>query len=148
MRAVVAFGRGAFIWIDINGIVWTGLHAGFAPDAALGTEIDDAVLALIHRGYWADSNAGRVLAVITSCYLEHAASIRVNSFFNIFHPGTVHGEGNVILRLAGHGAGVTANALAVVDDKSVSHAERISAAVSRGAKESTRGPSIVADLKA
>jgi hypothetical protein len=52
----------------------------------------------------------------------------------------------MVLGLAGHGAGVTANALAVVDDEPVSHGERISAAVNRGSKDLPCSLSIVADL--
>jgi len=63
--------------------------------------------------------------------LEDAASVRECPLLNVLHPGTVHGEGNVVFRLTGYGAGVAADALAVIDDKSVSHAKIFSAPASK-----------------
>src|ERR1700728_2056146 len=123
MRAEVASGRRTLVGININGIVRTGLHAGFASNAAFRTEIDDAVFALVHRRNWTDGHARRILAMIAARHLKDAPSVGKCSFLHILHPSAVHGEGNMILRLAGHGAGMTADALAVVDDESISHPE-------------------------
>ena len=38
-----------------------------------------------------------------------------------FHPGAKAAEHDVVLGFAGHGAGVAANALAIVDDEAVVH---------------------------
>ena len=119
--AEMALGRRTFIGIDINGIVGTGLHAGLASDAALRTEIDDAVFPLVHRRDRADGYARRILTVIAARHLKDASSVGECSLLDIFHPGAIHRERNMILRFAGHGASVTADALAVIDDESVSH---------------------------
>ena len=123
MRAEVAFGGGAFVRIDVDGIVRASLHARFAADTALRTEIDDAVFALVHRRHGTDRHAGRILAMIAAGHLKNAARVGKRALLDVLHPGAIHREGNMILRLARHRAGVTADALAVVDDESVSHLE-------------------------
>ena len=121
MRAEVALGGGAVVGIDVNGVVRARLHASFATDAALGVEIDDAVFALVHRGHRADRHAGRILAMIAARDLKDAASVGECSLLDVLDPGAIHGQGDVVLGLAGDSAGVTADALAVIDDESVSH---------------------------
>ena len=121
MRAEVALRRSAFVGIDINGIVWTGLHTGLAADAAFGAEIDDAVFALVHRGDRTDRHAGRIFTVVASGDLKDAPGVGIRSLLDILHPSAIYGKGNMVLGFAGHGAGMAANALAVIDDKPVSH---------------------------
>jgi hypothetical protein len=117
----VALGCCAFVRIDVDGIVGAGLHAGFTPDTSFGTEVDDPILALVHRSHRTDGDAGRILTMIAAGHLEHAAGIRKCSLLDVFHPRAIDGERNVVFRLAGYGAGVTTDALAVIDDESVSH---------------------------
>src|SRR5579859_86271 len=140
MRAEMAFGRGAFVRIDVDGIVWAGLHAGFAPDTSLGAEINDAVFALVHRGHRTDRDAGRILAMIAARDLKNAARVGKSSLLDILHPGAVHGERDVVLGLASHRAGVAADALAVIDYESVSHPERF-----QGSIEALSGLAIVSE---
>jgi hypothetical protein len=121
VRAKMTFGSRAFIGIDVNRIVGTGLHAGFATDAPLGTEIHNAILALVHRGHRADGYARRILAVIAACDLKNPPRVGIFTFFHVFHPGAVYAQGNVIFGFAGNGAGMAADALAVVDNEAVSH---------------------------
>jgi hypothetical protein len=136
MRAVVALGRSSFIGIDINRIVRASLHTRLAPNAPLGTEINDAILALVHRSDWTNRHARWIFAVIAARYLEYAACVGKRSLLDILNPCPIHCERNVVLGLAGHGAGVTPNALAIINDESVSHAE------------CREGPSIVAEREA
>src|SRR5579859_4254218 len=138
--AEMAFGRGAFVRIDVDGIVWAGLHAGFAPDTSLGAEINDAVFALVHRGHRTDRDAGRILAMIAARDLKDAAGVGESSLLDVLHPGAVHGERDVVLGLARHRAGVAADALAVIDDESVSHPERF-----QGSIEALSGLAIVSE---
>ena len=119
--AEMAFCGRAFVRIDVDGIVRASLHTGFTADAAVGTEVNDAVFALIHRGDGADGDAGRILAVIAACDLKHAPRIGIRALLDVLDPRTIYAERNVVLRLAGHRAGVAADTLAVIDDKSVSH---------------------------
>ena len=53
--------------------------------------------------------------------LENPARIGELSFFDVLHPGAVDSHRNMIFRLAGYSAGVTTDALPIVDDKSVFH---------------------------
>ncbi len=41
------------------------------------------------------------------------------AFFDILDPGSINPDGNVVLCLTGNGACMTANALALVDDKGI-----------------------------
>jgi hypothetical protein len=61
--------------------------------------------------------------VIAARNLKNATSIGVGSLLDVLHPGAVYGEGNVVFRFTGDSAGVTADALTVIDDESVSHPE-------------------------
>jgi len=72
--------------------------------------------------------------------LKDAPGVGKGPLLYVFHPSAIHGERNVVLRFAGHRAGVTPDALAVVDDESVSHPE-----LSGRASELTHGLGIVAD---
>lgn len=142
VRAKVALRRGAFVWINVDGIVGTGLHAGFAADTAFRTEIDDAVSALVHRRDRADRDAGGILAVIATGDLKNAAGVREGSLLDIFHPSAVDAQWDMVFGLARDSAGVTADALAVIDDESVSHPEGLF----RGRHRSAGSLSIVSDL--
>jgi len=55
--------------------------------------------------------------------LKNAAGVGEGSLLDVLHPSTVYGEGNVVLGFAGDSAGMTADALTVIDDESVSHPE-------------------------
>jgi hypothetical protein len=59
--------------------------------------------------------------MIAACDLKYATGVRVNTLLHVFHPGPVHADGHMVFGLAGYGAGVTANALAIIDDKAVVH---------------------------
>lgn len=61
--------------------------------------------------------------MVAAGHLENASSIGKCSLLDVFHPGAVHAQGNVILRLTRHGASVATDALAVVDNEPVSHVE-------------------------
>ena len=61
--------------------------------------------------------------MVASRDLKDTAGIGIGTLLHILDPGAVYGEGHVVFRLAGHGAGVTADALTIVDDESVSHQE-------------------------
>ena len=47
--------------------------------------------------------------------LEMPADVRVSSDLDLLDVGAIHAKGNVVFLFAGDGAGVTADALAVVD---------------------------------
>lgn len=58
--------------------------------------------------------------------LKNAAGVGIRSFFDVFHPGAVYSQRYVIFGFTGNGAGVASDALSVVDDESVAHAEGVS----------------------
>ena len=66
--------------------------------------------------------------MVAARHLEHAARVGKHPLLYILHPRPVDGEWNVVLGLAGYRAGVTTDALAVVNDKSVSHRQGLSEA--------------------
>ena len=124
MRAEMAFGGRTIVRIDINRVIRTGLHAGFAANTSFGTEVDDAVLALVHRGHGTDRYARSILAVVAACNLKDAPRVGKLAFLYILDPGAVDGERHMVFRLARYRASVATDALAVINDESVSH-ERV-----------------------
>ena len=84
-------------------------------------KIDDAVRAGEKSARRTDSHAGRVFTVVATQDGEIAPDIGKCSLFDMLHPRAKVSQGNFMLRFASHGAGVTAYAAAVVDDKSVLH---------------------------
>ncbi len=121
VRAEVALGRGVGVGVNVDGVVGAGLHAGLAADAGFGVELHNAVGALIHGRGGADVDAGRVGAVVAARHLEEAAGVGEGALLHVLHPGAVNADRHLVLRLAGGGAGVTADALAVVNDKAEVH---------------------------
>ena len=128
MRAEMALCRGVIFRVNVNRIVRTGLHAGFAANAAVGIEIDNPILALIHRGYWTDSDAGRLFAVVASSDLKYTTRIREDALLDVFDPGSVDAHGNFIFSFAGDRAGVASDAFAIIDYKTVFHPLEVSTA--------------------
>jgi hypothetical protein len=121
MRAEMALGSRAIVRIHVYRIVRTSLHAGFATNAAVGIEIDNPVLALIHRSHRTDRDAGRLLAMIAARDLKYAARVGENAFLDVLDPGPVHTHRHLVLGFTRHRAGVTSDALAVIDYEAVFH---------------------------
>ncbi|HUE04704.1 MAG TPA: hypothetical protein VMR62_34450 [Bryobacteraceae bacterium] len=97
------------------------MHASLATNTLVRIEIHDAVGALVHRRDGADFDARRIFAMIAARYLEIAARVREATLFHVLNPSPVHPNRNLVFRLAGHGTGVAADALAIVDYKAVFH---------------------------
>ena len=121
MCAIMALGGRPFVRIDINRVIGTGLHAGFAANTSFGTEVDNAILALVHRGHGTDRYAGRILAVVAARNLKDAPRIGKLALLHILDPGAIDGQRYVVFRLARYRASVATDALAVINDESVSH---------------------------
>ena len=119
MSAESTLGGSIRFGIEIDRVVGTGLHAGFAADTNGRIELDDAVITLIHRSDGADAHARRVDAVIAARNLKAAAHIRVRTRLNIFDPSAVHAKRYLVLRLARSRTGMTSDALALVNEKAV-----------------------------
>ena len=107
--------------VYVERVVGTGLHAGLTADAAALVEVYDTVFAVVQRFHWTDFHAGRVGAMVAAHHRKQAARIGEDPFFDLFHPGPVDPQGDVVFCLTGGGAGMAANALSVVYDKPVLH---------------------------
>jgi hypothetical protein len=57
--------------------------------------------------------------MVAARHLKMAAGIGVCACFDVFDPGAVYAQRNFVFAFAGGGAGMTTNALAVVNDKSI-----------------------------
>ena len=115
MSAVVALLGGIRIRVDVQGVVWASLHAGLAPDAPVSVEIHDAVVAAIQRGDRTDRYAGRILALVAAHHRKKAARIGILAFLDVLDPGAKRSKRDFVLRFASYGAGMTADALAMID---------------------------------
>ena len=117
----MTFCGGLSFRIDVYRIVRAGLHTGFTADADVGIEIDDAIRSLVHRRNWADTDTGRVGAVITSRNLKMTPCVGVDARVHVFHPGAVHAKGYLVLALACRGTCVTTDAPAIINNEAVIH---------------------------
>jgi hypothetical protein len=59
--------------------------------------------------------------MIAACDLKYAARVGENAFLDILDPGPVHAHRHLILGFTRHRAGVTSDALAVIDYEAVFH---------------------------
>src|SRR5262245_48607627 len=125
MRAEVALLSRVRVRIDVQRVVRTRLHAGFAADAAIAVEVHDAVIAAEQRGHWADGDARRVVAVIAAEHREEASRVWILALLDVLDPGSKGAERDFVFGFAGDRAGVTSDALAVVDDEAVFHLRSI-----------------------
>src|SRR5260370_13374350 len=121
VRTEMALGSRAIVRVHIYRIVRTSLHAGFAANAAVGIEIDNSVLALVHRSHGTDRDARRLLAMVAARDLKYAARVGENALLDVLDPGPVHAHRHLVLRFTRHRAGVTSDALAVIDYEAVFH---------------------------
>jgi hypothetical protein len=121
MSTIVALRGRVVVRIDVKSIIWAGLHAGFATNAAVIVEIDNSVFPRIKRLHWADLNTGCVGTMIAAHYGEDSPCIGKLSLFNLFNIGSVDTDGNIVLTFTGRGACVTTDAFSIVNNKSVSH---------------------------
>lgn len=64
--------------------------------------------------------------MITARDLKYAARIREHAFLHVFDPGPVDAYRHLVFGLARHGAGVTTDALAIVDYEPVFHPLKVS----------------------
>ena len=57
--------------------------------------------------------------MIASIDKKITARVGELAFFDVFDPGAIDANGDVVFGFAGHGAGMAADTLALVDDKGV-----------------------------
>ena len=112
VRAEVALLGRARVRIDEQLIVRTRRHAGPAADARVAVEVNDAVAALEERAGRADVHARRFLALVAQHGEEQPLRVGERALLDRLHPAAVDADRNVVLRLAGDRARMTADALA------------------------------------
>lgn len=103
------------IGIDVEGIIWTTLHASLTSDASLGIEIDDSVFPLPERRHWTDIGTGRVITVVAPHYREVPTRIREFPLFDILHPCLINPDWIVMFGLTSDRARVAANTPTVIN---------------------------------
>jgi hypothetical protein len=123
VSAVIAFRSRDIRRIHIQSVVWAGLRARFAADAAAIVEIDDAVLSCEEGGNRANLHAGRVSAVIAPHDRKQASRIGKAAFFDILDPRAINTDRYFVLGLAGDGACMAPNAFPVVDKEAEIHSQ-------------------------
>ena len=101
--------------IDVDGVVWTRRHTRLAADTARAVEVHYAVGALEHGRRGAYLHARRVGALVAAGDLEVPANVRVSPDLDLLDVRAIDAQRNVVFLFAGDGAGMTADALAVVD---------------------------------
>src|SRR6185369_5816842 len=121
MRAIVALFCGIGVRVDVEGVVRTSLHARLAADAAVAVEIDDAVVAAKERRHRTDGDAWRIVAVIAAHHRKITPRVGILALLYVLHPRAEGADGDLMLGFAGDGAGMAADALAVVNQKAISH---------------------------
>ena len=105
--------------IDEQLIVGARDHAGAAADARVAVQIDDAVAALEERVGRANLRARRFVALVAEDGKEEPARVGKGAFLDGLHPAAIHADRNLVLSLAGDGAGVTADAFSKIDGEPV-----------------------------
>src|SRR5207245_5312325 len=98
------------VGIDEDRVVGARGDAGFASNADVLVEIDDAVGTAEHRRRGTRRYARRVIALIAARDLERAARCGELSDIDVLHIRAIDAEGNGVLRFASGAAGVTADA--------------------------------------
>jgi hypothetical protein len=121
VSAVMTFSRRLQIGINVNRIIWTGLHTGFAADADLWIKINNSIMPLVHGCNRTNADTGWIRTMIAARDLKMAPCIWVATCFHIFHPGPVNAQRNPVLTLAGSGTGMATDTLAIVNDETVIH---------------------------
>jgi hypothetical protein len=122
VSAEVALRRGVGVLVDVDRVVRTCLHAHLAADAAGVVEVDDPVGSDEECLGGAALDARCVGAVIAAQDRHFAGGVGEGALFDIFHPRPELAYRDVVLGLAGHRAGVAANAGPLINGESVAHA--------------------------
>src|SRR6266702_2230365 len=119
VRTIVALRSGIAIRINVKRIIGTRLHARLATDAAIGVEVHNAILALIEGFGRTNSHARCIVTMIAAVDQKIAPRVGELTLFDILYPRAINTDRNIMFGLARHGAGMTADTLALVYNKRV-----------------------------
>ena len=106
--------------VDVDRVVGTCVHAALAADAVVVVEVDHAVGRAVEGVGRADRHARGVVAVIAPHHGEVPAHVRERAGLDVLDPRAVDSERDVVLALAGDGAGVAADAGIAVEQEAES----------------------------
>jgi hypothetical protein len=95
------------------------LHARLAADAAVGVEVDDAIVSFVESRGRANLDTGGVGAVIAPHDREEPLGLGPGALLDVLDPGAIDAKGNVVLGFTGNRAGMTTNAVVLIDYKPV-----------------------------
>ena len=104
MGAEVALCGGMRIGIDVQRIIRTCLQARLTAYALLGSKSTMPSSRRYNAVTGQERDAGSIIAVIAAEYREMAAVIGELACLDLLHPGAIHTQGHVMLRLARHRA--------------------------------------------
>jgi hypothetical protein len=121
VSTVITLGGGFVVRIDMDCIIRTGLHAGLAANAPTGIKVDDAIVTRGQGRNGTDRNARSIGAMVTPHDAEGAVRIGEVTLLDVLDPSAIDANRCVVLGLASHGAGMTADTLSIIDDERVIH---------------------------
>jgi len=125
MGTEIALGRCVAVWVNVERVIRTGLHATLASNAAPAVKIDDAVCATVECSRRTDFDAWRRITMIAAHHAEVPAGVRELTFFDVLYPGAKYPDRHLVLLFARHRAGMTANTSILVDYKAIAHVDEI-----------------------
>jgi hypothetical protein len=105
----------------MDGIIGASLQTRLAADADIWVKFNNAIFPLVHGCDGADANARRIAAVIAASHLEMPFDIRELPDLSIFYPCAGDTQRHFIFALTGDGTRVTADTLAIINDKAKIH---------------------------
>ena len=117
--AEIALRRCAGGGVYVKCVVWTGLHAGLAPDTAAVVEIDDSIISIVQGLSRTNIDTWCGIAMIASHHAEMPTGCRKLTFFDVFDPGAEDPDGYVVLFLTSHGTRMASDAAVVIYYKTV-----------------------------
>jgi hypothetical protein len=91
------------------------------PIQQFRVEIHNTIGTLEERPGWANGHTRSIIAVITAVDEEVALGVGELALLDVFDPGAIDADRDIVLGFAGDRADMAADALALSDDKPVFH---------------------------
>ena len=106
--------------IDVSHPIRAGGHTVSATDTPMRVDVHDAVIALIGCLHRTHGYTNRVFTIVAQNRQKMLPHRGIGSLLHLFDPGSPHAQGNGIFILTGNRTGITPDAAAKVDQKSIS----------------------------
>lgn len=121
MRTEVTLLHRAAIFIEVQRIVRTRLHARPATDACVAIDIYYSIGAFLKCIHRTDRHAWRVGAVIAAQHRKMAPHRGERAALDVLHPRAEVADGHIVLGFARNSTGVAADAAIVINEKAILH---------------------------